>query len=93
MNRLRNVTLGSVPSLREFANDVLCDVLLYEQPMHRRVIHERIVGRRLLPREAILGREVPFEHRLPEGGGAIVHVGAALASGAAIPGFGLGLRG
>ena len=44
-HRLRQVTLTSVPTLREFANDVLCDVLLYEQPAHRRRIHERIVRR------------------------------------------------
>ena len=43
--RLRAVSLKSVPSLREFANEVLCDVLFYEQPAHRRSIQERVASR------------------------------------------------
>ena len=33
--RLSNVTLRSVPMLREFANEVILDVLFYEQAPHR----------------------------------------------------------
>jgi hypothetical protein len=37
MERLAQVTPASVPLLRTFANEVVLDVLFYEQQQHRQV--------------------------------------------------------
>jgi len=42
-SRLSRVTLSSVPMLREFANEVILDVLFYEQAVHRKRIQSAVV--------------------------------------------------
>jgi hypothetical protein len=45
VRRLRRITLPSIPTVRQFANEVIADVLLYEQPRHRTHIQRRVVER------------------------------------------------
>jgi hypothetical protein len=42
---LSRITLSSTPLIRQFANEVLADVLLYEQAHHRLAIQGRVVAR------------------------------------------------
>ena len=42
---LSRVTLPSIPGIRQFANEVISDVLLYEQPAHKAVIQGLVVQR------------------------------------------------
>ena len=45
MTRLQQVTPTTVPLLRAFANEVVLDVLFYEQEAHRRRIQTRVASR------------------------------------------------
>ena len=42
---LARITLPSTPLIRQFANEVIADVLYYEQPHHRRAIQQRVISR------------------------------------------------
>ena len=73
---LQQVTIRSVPSLREFANDVICDVLLYEQPQQQRVIQTRVVERI----EALVRQWRDHNPSFEASGGKIVLCGHSLGS-------------
>ena len=45
MSRMRQVTPTTVPLLRQFANEVVLDVLFYEHPAHRQRIQARVAHR------------------------------------------------
>ena len=45
VHTLSRITLSSTPLIRQFANEVLADVLLYEQAHHRLAIQRRVVAR------------------------------------------------